>query len=136
MVTSFRLIDNKVGAYIRKDRDDFPYLTDTTLEILGSQANSNRDGFVVYMGTKVFGVKWTNWKLHFQELEDWSAATTSYEMPRLYDLLVDPGETNNVLFPNTWVPQAALPLLQEHVASLRENPPIKAGTPDPYAPAE
>ena len=55
-------------------------------------------------------------------------------MPKIYDLLADPGETQDVLFPNTWVPRKAIPLLQRHVVSLRQNPPIAPGTPDPYTP--
>ena len=39
-----------------------------------------------------------------------------------------------VLFPHTWVPKAALPQLEEHVASLKKHPPIPAGAPDPYEP--
>ena len=57
-------------------------------------------------------------------------------MPKIYNLLVDPGETQDVLFPNTWVPRKALPLLERHIASLRENPPIRVGAPDPYTPPQ
>ncbi len=102
--------------------------------LLGKTETSAREGFVVYMGTKVFAVKWQNWKLHFKELESWAGETITYEMPKLYNLQVDPGETENVLFPNTWVPRVALPLLEEHVASLKKNPPIKVGALDPYEP--
>jgi len=35
--------------------------------LLGKNDDSGRDGFVVYMGNDVFGVKWRNWKLHFKE---------------------------------------------------------------------
>ena len=55
-------------------------------------------------------------------------------MPRLYNLMNDPQERDNVLFPNTWVLKAALPLLEEHVASLRSVPPIPPGQADPYEP--
>ncbi len=34
-------------------------------------------------------------------------------MPRVYNLLTDPQERENVLFPNTWVPKAALGQLAE-----------------------
>ena len=104
--------------------------------ILGEQEKSNREGFVVYMGDKVYGVKWRNWKLHFNELDTWAGATRTYEMPKVYNLLADPGETEDVLFPNTWVPRRALQLVEEHVASLRANPPIRVGQPDPYTPPE
>ena len=41
---------------------------------------------------------------------------------------------DNVLFPNTWIPKAALPQLEAHVASLKEYPPIPTGATDPYQP--
>ncbi len=102
--------------------------------LLGETDESGREGFVVYMGNDVFGVKWRNWKVHFNEQDDWSDVKRMYTMPRVYNLLADPQEIDNVLFPNTWVLRAALPQLQEHVASLRAHPPIPTGAPDPYEP--
>ncbi len=107
---------------------------DQTDFLLGRQESSNRDGFVVYMGTQIFAVKWHNWKLHFKEAESVFSETRVYETPRLYNLLVDPGETHNVLFPHTWVPRAGLTQLEEHLATLKEYPPIPIGTLDPYRP--
>ncbi len=52
-------------------------------------------------------------------------------MPRVYNLLTDPQERENVLFPNTWVPKAALGQLDEHLASLNAYPLIKPGASDP-----
>ena len=101
---------------------------------LGKQEKSSREGVIVYMGDEIFGVKWRDWKVNFKELETVFGETISYGMPRVYNLLTDPQERENVLFPNTWVPKAALGQLGEHVASLRANPPIKPGTPDPYEP--
>ena len=101
---------------------------------LGQSEKSGREGFVVYMGNDVFGVKWRNWKLHLKEQEGWNGPLRTYTMPRLYNLHSDPQERDNVLFPHTWVPKAALVQLEEHVVSLKKNPPIKAGTPDPYQP--
>ena len=63
-----------------------------------------------------------------------SDETKSYGMPRLYNLYQDPGERENVLFPHTWVPKAAMDYLKKHIVSLHMEPPIKAGTPDPYVP--
>jgi arylsulfatase len=101
---------------------------------LGSKQESGRDGFVVYMGNDVFGVKWRDWKLHFKEQIGWNGELRDYTMPRLYNLMSDPRETDNVLFPHTWVPKAALPQLEEHVISPKKYPPIKAGQKDPYEP--
>jgi arylsulfatase len=100
----------------------------------GGSDESGREGFVVYMGNDVYGVKWRNWKLHFNEQEDWQDNRDQYSMPRLYDLYADPQERNDVLFPNTWVPKAALVQLAQHAASLGQYPPIPAGAPDPYEP--
>lgn len=97
---------------------------------MGKTEKSGREGFIVYMGKDVFGVKWRNWKLHFKEQDAWNGEMRTYTMPRLYNLYNDPQEKDNVLFPHTWVPKAALKQLTEHVISLRQNPPIKAGQAD------
>jgi len=103
---------------------------------LGKREKTGREGFIVYMGNDVFGVKWRNWKVNFKEQDSVFAETVSYGTPRVYNLLTDPQERENVLFPATWVPKAALGQLAEHVQSLRTYPPIKPGTLDPYEPPE
>jgi arylsulfatase len=69
-----------------------------------------------------------------KELDSVFSVAREYGMPRVYNLLTDPQERENVLFPNTWVPKAALGQLAKHMASLQANPPIKPGTLDPYEP--
>jgi hypothetical protein len=103
---------------------------------LGKQEESGREGVIVYMGNDIYGVKWRNWKVNFKELESVFSETVQWGMPRVYNLLTDPQERENVLFPNTWVPKAALGQLGVHAASLQANPPIKPGTLDPYQPPE
>ena len=100
----------------------------------GKTDKSGREGVIVYSGNDVFGVKWRNWKMHFKEIETIFGEVKEYGMPKLYNLHNDPGERENVLFPHTWVPKAAMPQLIQHVMSLRQEPPIKPGTPDPYEP--
>ena len=102
--------------------------------LLGEQDKSGREGFIVYMGNDIFGVKWRDWKLHFKEQTAWNGVLREYTMPRLYNLISDPQERDNVLFPHTWVPKAALPQLEEHVISLKQYPPIPTGAKDPYKP--
>ena len=107
---------------------------DMTDFFLGKTESSGREGFIVYMGNDIFGVKWGDWKLHFKEQSTWNAVLREYTMPRVYNLINDPQEKDNVLFPHTWVPKAALPQLEEHVKSLKANPPIPTGAADPYEP--
>jgi arylsulfatase len=103
--------------------------------LLGKNGESGREGFTIYMGNDIFGVKWRDWRLHFKEQTGWNGVLREYAMPRVYNLINDPQERDNVLFPHTWVPQAALPQLEQHVVSLKKHSPIPAGTPDPYKPA-
>ncbi len=104
--------------------------------LLGETDTSGRDGFVVYMGNEIFGIKWRNWKLHFKEQASPFAPLQTFTLPRVYNLWSDPQERDNVLFPATWVTKAAFPILEEHVKSLKVHPPIAPGTPDPYAPGQ
>ena len=107
---------------------------DQTDFFLGKQEKSNREGVIVYMGNDIWGVKWRNWKVNLKEQDTVFSGTIDYGLARVYNLYKDPGETQNVLFPETWVPKAALGQLGVHAASLRANPPIKPGAEDPYAP--
>jgi arylsulfatase A-like enzyme len=102
--------------------------------LLGKTIKSGRDGFIVYMGNDIFGVKWRNWKIHLKEQDAWNTPLRTYTMPRVYNLLKDPQELDNVLFPNTWVLKAGLPQLVEHAVSLKKYPPIPSGAKDPYKP--
>jgi len=107
---------------------------DVSDHLLGQDDGSGREGFIVYMGNDIFGVKWRNWKIHMKEQDAWNGVLREYTMPRVYNLMNDPQERDNVLFPHTWVLKAGLPQLEGHVASLKKNPPIPTGTPDPYKP--
>ena len=109
---------------------------DQTDFFLGKQKKSNREGVIVYMGNDIYGVKWRNWKINMLELDTVMSVTRKPGMPRVYNLLSDPQENVNVLFPNTWVTKAGLVQLTEHAKSLKENPPIAPGTLDPYKPAK
>jgi len=109
---------------------------DQTDFLTGEQEKSNREGLIVYMGNDVWGVKWRNWKLHLKEQDNILSETRDYGLPRVYNLYKDPGETQNVIFPETWVPKAALGQLGAHIGSLRAEPPIKPGTKDPYEPPQ
>ena len=107
---------------------------DQTDFFLGKQKKSNREGLIVYMGNDVWGVKWRNWKINLKEQETVFSGTIDYGLARVYNLHKDPGETQNVLFPETWVPKAALGQLGLHMMSLQQEPPIRGGQPDPYVP--
>lgn len=71
---------------------------DQTEFFLGKTKKSPREGFVVYMGEEIYGVKWRDWKLNFKEQDTIFSEKREYVTPRLYNLLTDPRESENVLF--------------------------------------
>ena len=108
---------------------------------LGKTDTSARDGFVVYVGNDIFGVKWRNWKMLTKELDNsrGSGVIVEYGFPRFYNLYSDPKEE----YPWTpekagvfWVRWPMAEILKEHGYSLQVETPIKPGTPDPYLPSK
>jgi len=62
-----------VGAKVPTDRiiDG----VNQTQFFLGKQEKYDREGFVVYVGSDIYGVKWRNWKMMFKDIEHGSDAT-------------------------------------------------------------
>ncbi len=103
----------------------------------GKQEKSNRDGFVVYVGNDMFGVKWRNWKMMFKEVERGTDDKKTYDFPRFINLYSDPKEEyplTKATAGHFWVRWPMSEILTEHLASLQKEPPIQPGTPDPYRP--
>ncbi len=104
--------------------------------LLGGQEKSNRDAIVVYVGNEIYGVKWRNWKMMFRELATGTAPVEQWSIPRLFNLNLDPREEHSLSYEGqcTWVLLPANKVLSDHLASLKNYPPIPPGTPDPYLP--
>ena len=104
----------------------------------GKQDHSNREAVIVYVGNEIYGVKWRNYKMMSKEIDKaFADPTRSYGVPLIYDLHVDPKEAeplNSQWYHNGWIRWPAGQYLVDHVASLRAEPPIRPGTPDPYRP--
>ncbi len=105
--------------------------------LFGKQEKSNRDGFVIYVGDEIYGVKWQNWKMMMKELQTGTGAVEQWGIPRMFNLYQDPKEEHPLSYAveNLWVRWPAGKMLTDHMASLAQYPPIKPGTPDPYTPA-
>ena len=71
-----------------------------------------------------------------KEIRSLGDANTSYSIPMFYNLLQDPKEERGrrLIPDNLWVRYPASQVLIDHAMSLGKEPPIKAGTPDPYKP--
>jgi arylsulfatase len=128
---------NIVGGSIPDDRviDG----VDQTDFFLGKQKKSNRDGFIVYVGNDLFGVKWRNWKMMFKEVERGTDEKKTWDFPRFYNLYNDPKEEyplTKATAGHFWTRWPMAELLKAHIASLGKEPAIRPGTLDPYKPTK
>ena len=110
-----------------RDRTDF---------LLGKSEKSNREGFPVFVADRLEAVKWRNWKVVFyDEQRDWWTPPTKLGSPKAFDLITDPKEEYPATgLRNSWMAGPAIKVVVEFEQSLKQHPPITAGTPDPYAP--
>jgi hypothetical protein len=101
---------------------------------MGKTDKSPREGFVVYVGNDIYGVKWRNWKVMSKEVNVGSGdPVRSYGIPLFYNLLTDPKEEHPDdprMAQNLWVRFPAFQILNDHIKSLQHEPPIRPGTPD------
>ena len=108
---------------------------DQTDFLLGNTTKSNREGFVVYVGNDIFGVKWRNWKMMSKEVSTgYGDPIRSYGLPLFYNLITDPKEEHPLderASHNLWVRWPAGQILMEHLMSLQRESPVRPGAPDP-----
>jgi arylsulfatase A-like enzyme len=103
---------------------------------LGKSERSAREGFPVFVADRMEAVKWRDWKLTFyDDQRDWWTPALKLGVPKIFDLIKDPKEEyGTTLSPDGWVAIAAMKVIGEFEASLKQYPPIAPGTPDPYTP--
>jgi arylsulfatase len=131
----YATLANWAGAAMPTDRaidsiDQSEFLT-------GQTEKSARDGFLVYVGSELFGIKWRNWKMMFQEVDRGTDARKVFDFPRFFNLYSDPKEEyplTKATAGHFWVRWPMAEILKAQTQSLREEPPITPGTPDPYVP--
>ncbi|MBC7818104.1 MAG: sulfatase-like hydrolase/transferase, partial [Planctomycetaceae bacterium] len=107
---------------------------DQTDFLLGKKQKSNREGFPCYVGDVLHAVKWRNWKVHFVWQEYMFDTPQSLPNPRVINLIEDPKERHVGGTLNTWVYHPVNKILADFQASLKTEPPIPVGAPDPYEP--
>jgi arylsulfatase A-like enzyme len=102
----------------------------------GKQANSNRDGFLYWMGDTLYGVKWRNFKMVFVMQKTLSDPALHLTTPHLINLDTDPKEREPYDYPyiHTWVGAHTARLLTEYQKSLRRESLIPCGAPLGYVP--
>lgn len=134
----FPTLARAAGGKVPKDRvidgvDQLDFLQ-------GKQAASNREAIVIYVGPEIYGVKWRNWKMMTKQTDrGFGEPVKQFSYPVWFDLHTDPKEENPLdprWVENGWVRWPAGQVLVDHQLSLKKEPPIRAGTPDPYQPGK
>jgi arylsulfatase len=100
----------------------------------GRQEKSSREGFPCYVGDVLHAVKWRSWKAHFVWQEYMFDPPQRLPNMRIHNLIEDPRERNPVGPMNTWVYHPVMKIIADFETSLKKEPPIPPGTPDPYEP--
>jgi len=109
---------------------------DQSAFLRGKEEKSRRDGFVVYVGSEIYGVKWQNWKMMFKELATGTSPVEEWSVPRLVNLNLDPKEEHALSYGAQyyWVRFPAGKILTDHIVSLKKYPSVPPGAADPYVP--
>jgi arylsulfatase len=102
--------------------------------LLGDAEESGRDTILCIQGNRLQAVKWRQWKVHLMEQDEMMSTWTPYNVPRLFNLEWDLREEHEVGFPHIWVMHPVAASITAFLMTLAVEPPIKAGTPDPYVP--
>lgn len=106
--------------------------------ILGKQNKSNRNYVLTYVGTELYSVKWNDYKVHFKMQDAINGTPYSTGFPSVYDLTVDPGETNDLLMDaeqgtaHTWLFEPIGKIIASKAQSMKECPNTPTG--QPYIP--
>ena len=131
-VDTFTTLARLAGAAVPRDRliDG----VDQTDFFLGRQEKSSREGFPCYVADTLHGVKWRNWKGHLYVQEFKYDPPQRLPIMRVHNLLTDPRERTNVQSENSWVLFPLMKIANEFQESLKLEPPIPVGAPDPYRP--
>ncbi len=105
--------------------------------LLGDAEESGRDAVLCLQGNRLQAVKWHQWKVHLFRQDDFYSPWVPLNMPLVYNLEWDPREEHEVDFPHGWVIEGPVGAVAgAFLRSLVVEPPIKPGTPDPYAPPQ
>jgi len=120
------------GAEVPKDRpidgvDQLDFF-------LGKQENSNREGFPAYVADRLSAVKWRNWKMHLIWQVSMYDPPVTLPLAKIINLLTDLKEEHDVGAKASWVSVPMTKIIVEFEQRLKQYPPFKAGTAEPYAP--
>ena len=126
-------VDN-VAEKMKKEKKQYidgvnnvPYWT-------GKSEESARDHLFYYYESKLTAVRMGPWKWHFSTKEDYYANVVPRTVPLVFNLRMDPFESydnkdsyGHLLQKVSWMMQPMGQLVGQHLATLKEYPPVQGG---------
>jgi arylsulfatase A-like enzyme len=102
----------------------------------GKETTSNREGFPFWLGNKLYGVKWHQFKLVLMKQKTLTDPALPLPNPHLINLDTDPKEREPVDYPylHTWVGAHVAKILQGYQDSVSRESLIPLGAPLDYVP--
>ncbi|MEZ6053974.1 MAG: arylsulfatase [Planctomycetaceae bacterium] len=102
----------------------------------GKEEHSARDGFPYWMGEKMYGVKWHQFKMVMVLQRTLDAPALELATPHIVNLDVDPKERQAYNYPHvhSWVIAHTSNIIQDFQASVAREPLIPLGAPIEFVP--
>jgi len=101
----------------------------------GESDHSARNHLFYYYESKLTAVRMGPWKFHFSTKEDYYANLVPRTAPLAFNLRMDPFESydstdayGHLMQKVSWLMQPMGELMQEHLKTLAEYPPVQGGT--------
>ena len=96
-----------------------------------SDASSQREGYLYWMGPEMYGVKWRNFKLALVTQKYSTDPVAKLSTPRLINLITDPQEREPLHLPylHSWTVTHFNKLIAEFQASIQREPPVPPARP-------
>ncbi len=109
---------------------------DQTSFLAGEQETSNREGFLYWNGSQLYGIKWQNFKLAFVRQQYLTDPALPLSVPQIVNLMTDPKEREpyNAQYFHTWTMAHFGRLGRAWAKSIEREPLIPAGAPVDYIP--
>ena len=126
----FPTLANIIGAKVPTDRPIDGI--DQTDFILGKQKNSNREGFITFIGNEIAAVRWRQFRFYMKAFMSAPGNPSmsglagvrleGNSMPFVFDIEADPREENNMIATMGWSFPHYMQLVGEYMKSLEKYP--------------
>lgn len=125
----------EVAEKILEEQDQVIDGVDNLAYWTGKSGESARNDFLYYYESDIKAVRIGPWKLHFATSENYYDTYTKQKFPVFFNLRMDPfesfdevGDRSGIVQRKQWLNEPLQELLNEHIQTLIDHPPVQAAT--------